>query len=320
MQLLVYAIAIVMFLVTASFSTDNRILFVSTRDNDYEVYSVLPDGSDEKRLTFSDGLDLAPTWSPDGDKILFFSFRSTPGGQIYSMNHDGSNQVPITQDSTFHFGSPSLSPDGTKIAFNRRRPVGGNQQIYIMDTNGKNMVQLTKDASASNTVPRWSPDGQRILFLSDREGNIDLFLMDADGSNQTNITNSPYNDGLFGRCWSPNGQKIAFQALVGDRSDIYSINLDGTGLINLTNTPDQEPEYSYPSWSPDGTKMVLSKNYAFYPDLYVLDLASGEMEQLTFTDNAGEIEAYWGPLAGQGVSSLIRFLGWGEIKAQFNHP
>ncbi len=108
-----------------------------------------------------------------GDTIAFSSM-----GNIYTMNTDGTNRIKLAQGS-----NPSWSPDGTKIvySFGLGRFRGDVKDIYIIDANGANRVNLTKGRHKRNGVPAWSPDGTRIAFVSNRDDNNEIYVMNADG-------------------------------------------------------------------------------------------------------------------------------------------
>lgn len=93
----------------------------------------------------------------------------------------------------------------------------------------------------------------KIAFHSDRSGNSDIFTMNADGSNQTNVSNNAGGD--FFPDWSPEGTKIAFTSDRSGTYQIYSMNADGGGVMQLT---DYASGAAFPAWSPDGTKIAFS--------------------------------------------------------------
>jgi TolB protein len=200
------------------------------------------DGSNIKQLTGgpNDGLavwegDIA--WSPDGKHI---SFEGHIEGQathrIYVMNVDGSNVRCLVKEDNpniytlFH----EWSPDGSKIAFfsNRdgKKPAAGD--IYVVDADGSNMGKLTFNNAFVLDIS-WSPDGRKIACSRyARATDTDIYLMDTDGKNQVNITNTPVIH-EFCPVWSPDGTKMAFYSNRDGNYDIYVMNADGSGVQRL---------------------------------------------------------------------------------------
>ena len=122
-----------------------------------------------------------------------------------------------------------------------------------MNADGSNQAQLTSMPSGVYALaPTWSPDGARIAF----ERGADIWLMNADGSGQANITADLHLVATT-PAWSPDGTRIAFTG-TDEQSDIWVIRPDGTGLANLTNTPRGVQE-RWPDWSPDGSRLTFSR-------------------------------------------------------------
>src|SRR5262249_11110274 len=155
-----------------------KIVFVSTRDGNEEIYTMNVNGSNQTRLTNNIAFDYSPSFSPDGSKIVFYSDRSGLSKlDIYVMNaNDGSNQQQLTSNSAVN-AFPSFSPDGKQIAFASTRD-SGKYQIYIMSADGLNQNRLTGN-SANDLEPVFSPDGKKIAFYSDRDGNYEIYVMNT---------------------------------------------------------------------------------------------------------------------------------------------
>ena len=160
-----------------------------------EIYVMDADGNNLINLTRDKMWNLRPSWSPDGRKIAFVGARG--GGlndpeHIFVMNADGTEKRNLTDHTNLGFNSdPSWSPDGRKIAFNSRRIVadGTRNDIFVMTADGKELEQITEDGRSRSPV--YSPDGTKIAYVSRRDGDSNIFLMDANGSNAVKLTKTP---------------------------------------------------------------------------------------------------------------------------------
>ena len=197
-------------------------------------------------------LSISPDWSPDGSKIAFAAYSdltSTTATNIHVMNSDGSGITVI--DSGYHDSIPSWSSDSSKIAFYTSRDGGfGDSEVFIMDSDGSNQMNISNnpvvygvDLSGWESDPAWSPDGNKIAFASHRSGFFDIWVMDADGSNQVNLTDQPTYDGS--PAWSPDSTKIAFMSRRDGDPEIYVMNADGSSPVKITNSPGEDAS---PSW------------------------------------------------------------------------
>ena len=237
-------------------------------------------------------------------RIAFVSDRDR-NSEIYLMDDDGKNQRNLTNHPARDV-VPSWSPDGKRIVFCSDRD--RNSEIYVMDADGGNQQNLTNDPS-DDSSPSWSPDGKRIAFVSDRDRLLDIhgfptseiYVMDADGGNQQNLTNNRADD--WSPSWSPDGKRIVFSAerdghFIGDfeitTSEIYVMDVDGGNEQRLTENRKND---GAPSWSPDGTRIVFSadrKGDWLNYEIYVMDDDGGNLQKLTENrdDDGG---ASWSP-------------------------
>lgn len=151
-----------------------KLLWVSTRHGNPELYTVDADGKNETRLTSEVAYDLHPAWSPDGTRIAFASGR-TGKQKLFTMKADGTDLKKLT-DGDHLDGWPAWSKDGKRIAFVSHR--GGNYDIWIVNADGTGSRNLTNHA-AQDTSPTWSPDGKSIAFISTRDGGSDVYTLAA---------------------------------------------------------------------------------------------------------------------------------------------
>jgi TolB protein len=161
---------------------DDEIVYASTVDGNSELYRRKASGGGRpQRLTFSWTIETTPSWSPNGQEIVYVSDRSGKP-MLYVMDRDGAGDRRITYDYTY-CGSPAWSPRGDRIAFVAD---GKNLNIYTIAPDGSDPVRLT--SGGSNENPVWSPDGRFIAFSSTRTGNADIYVMRADGTQVRRLT------------------------------------------------------------------------------------------------------------------------------------
>jgi len=248
------------------------------------------DGSNQINLTQDNANDIGPIWSHDGSKIAFASLRDlgTSKFEIYVMDANGSNRVRLTSSNSSNSLSQVWSPDDSKIAFRRDSNPDNldSAGIYIMNADGSNQVRLSQNRNDAKDLT-WSPDGSKIAFQSIRsvaptppdiyEEISDIYIMNADGSNQVNLTqNSGYD---FTPIWSPDGSKIAFQSLRNGLYGLYVMNTDGSNQVNLTQT---RSRIILAAWSPDSSKIAFSSDSdEGYTQIYVINADGSNPVNLT---------------------------------------
>jgi WD40-like Beta Propeller Repeat len=136
---------------------------------------------------------------------------------------------------------------------------GGN--LFTINPDGTGQTQLTATGNAHD--PAWSPDGMKIAFDRSVGGNVDVWVMNADGSGLTQLTNDPAAD--FSPAWSPDGAQLAFVAARDGNNEIYRMKTDGTDQVRITNSG---PADTQPDWSPDGSRIAAVSGgiYTMKPD------------------------------------------------------
>jgi Tol biopolymer transport system component len=157
----------------------------------------------------------------------------------------------------FAFGT--FPGENGKIVFTHYADNKSAGIIYVMNAaDGSNQTRLSTDDDADDFGPDWSPDGTKIVFASNRYviTHHDIFVMNADGSGQTMLTNSSKDETW--PSWSPDGTKIAFESDQDGNGNIYAMNAsDGSNQTRLTNSTANDCN---PKWSPDSTKIAFDSN------------------------------------------------------------
>lgn len=183
------------------FSPDGQfIAYDSDAAGNFDVYVMRADGTGIRRLTSHPSRDVSPAWSPDGTRLVFMSARENPEFDIYEMDTNGGSVRRLTQGGSNWF--PQYAPDGSRIAMHVMR------DVHTLDTRTNTLQRLTQDPQ-NGMHPSWSPDGRQIAFMSWRNGRTEIFLMNADGSDQRLTISMPDGDAVDPR-WSPQGDAIAF--------------------------------------------------------------------------------------------------------------
>jgi Tol biopolymer transport system component len=247
---------------------NGRIAFVEGND----VYTMNPDGSDERQLTSvgPNNSTSNPAWSPDGRQLVF-NLGPTDGSssQLWIMNADGSNQHLLLDDPAGDDFRSSFSPDGSHVIFTRcpvSPPSGQPCGISRVRIDGTDLTDITgtdPNPDVLDFSPAYSPDGSTIAFYSfHRDGLIvAVYLMNADGSNIRSLT--PPELGAVLADWSPNGAKLAFSnnsffELSCGNPEIWTINSDGTDVTQLTEADSLSDVWA--SWAPEGNAIAFERD------------------------------------------------------------
>ena len=268
-----------------------KIAFLTTGERGTDIYVINTDGTGRTNLTGYPASYLGLAWSPDGAKIAFATDRDIHGSvssqvpetqsedkklpqpkaiesDIYVMNADGTGQTRLTFDQAVD-GSPTWSPDGSRIAFQSDRD--GNHEIYVVSVDGADLIRLT-DNTQADVLPAWSPDGRYIAFAaftdtefqSEFDGSWDIYLMSPDGAERLNLTDT-YGLDFTRPYWSPDGRYLAFEGrdaniMKTGNNEIYAMRMEGEyEYVALTEnkTGDADLYVGPVVWSPD------SKSIAF---------------------------------------------------------
>jgi Tol biopolymer transport system component len=196
----------------------------------YDVFIADAEGGNPQRLTETEGYDAEATLSRDGEWIVFTSVRDGDL-DIYKMRVDGSEVTRLTDEPGYD-GGPFFSYDGTKIVYRASRPAGAEALADYQRLLGEGLI---------------------------RPSQLDLWIMDADGSNKRRLTDNGAAN--FGPYFHPDGKRVIFSSNMGDPSgrefDLWMIGVDGEGLEQVTFTGDFD---GFPMFNSDASQLVFASN------------------------------------------------------------
>lgn len=270
-----------------------QLAFETDRDGNWEIYLLDIASGLQRNLTRRPADDLSPSWSPDGSQLAFYSdFDGNGTAELLAMDANGGNiRLLMPQDGgnnwrpvwspdgqrvTYMLGfeliqivfldegrsenygrgfSPSWSPDGQRIVYYADPDGRLNADIYMLDVRTKRAYNLTNHG-ANDWAPAWSPVGPLIAFVSNRNGNNEIYLIDAlctadisriggCGRTVSRLTNTDQHE--TSPAWSPDGQRIAFVSKRGRHDQLFVMDADGQRVQRLTF---ENANNRFPVWKP----------------------------------------------------------------------
>lgn len=264
--------------------------------NDWDLWLMNRDGTNEVKLTENNYRDTGPYFNNSGTKIVFGRITSTMPmtADVYIINSDGTNEINLTNipQITGPALSPKFSPDGTKVVFDVQN-TPGNGDIYIINTDGTGLTALLTDSN-DDSSPHYSPDGLWIVFQrmisSGADPKSKICKIPVSGGSVTELTRGNDLDEM--PCWSPDGNYIVFKRGV-TTTDICRIPYNhnpqsDTDIVNLTNSPnsiDDAPRYSI-----EGDKIAFMSTHGYNVldsmEIIVMNPDGSSPQRLTYNNKA----------------------------------
>lgn len=237
-------------------------------------------------LVFSIALLPVASRAEEADETPLITVASARfgGSDLITLDIRGENIVRLTEDKG-EMRDPAWHPDG-RLLF---ASTAGPSALKLFDSQTALITPLA--GSPTDRGACWSPDGKKLLFTSDRDGNPDIFVAEADGTAAVNLTRHPSYDA--DPAWSPEADKIAFTSNRTGRFRLYMMKTDGTELTDLLK---QDLLYAvYPSWSPDAQQIVFGGRGGDNTiQLFVVNADGGGLQQIT-EGAAMNTYAAWSP-------------------------
>jgi TolB protein len=219
-----------------------------------QLYISNIDGTELQQLTDNGSINMSPSWSPDGTKLTFTSFKDGKA-EIYVYSLLTRRIGRLTSNSPGNNSGSSWHPEGKTIAF--AGAVNGKTSIFTMNSLDGSARKQFIAGSGLEVEPSYSPDGQKIAFASGRFGNPHIFVRELSSGQDTRLTFAGwYNSSPT---WRPDGKKIVFAGYDReiDRYDLFLVNPDGRQMERLTL---DQGDNEKPSFSPDGRFMAFQSN------------------------------------------------------------
>ena len=241
-------------------SPDGRTLAFtrSLAANSSDIYIVPATGGDPRRLTFDHNPITGLAWTEDGRSIVFSSERgATAGAGSLWRLLVGAATSRSAPEQVAGIGSrailPAIASQGRLLAY---QEAFQDTNLWRAASSGSGSPERVISSTREETLADYSPDGARIAFASNRSGNWEIWMADADGANSRQLTSYAGAPPHSPR-WSPKGRLLAFAHTSEGNADIYTITPEGSMIRRLTWEPSREET---PSWSRDGRWLYFSSN------------------------------------------------------------
>ena len=228
----------------------DQVAYVTDVDGHSDVY-VAPfsagegEGGNPIRITSEDTEEFLGDWSPDGQWLVFTRRGNEESRGLWLRNPAGVNLFRLTSEDDV---GPAWSPDGDAIAFVRN--VDGNRDIYLLlpedddDWRGPVKAQPLITSPAADHSPNWAPDGDTLVYVSERDGNAEIYTLESDEDDPPQrLTTNEAGDSQ--PVWSPDGKRIAFVSDLYGEGEIFVMNADGSNQQRLTHNDarDHSPDW-----------------------------------------------------------------------------
>lgn len=236
-----------------------------------EIFVIPAGGGEARQITSDDARIYGLAWNADGEKIFFTSFRAGNQLNLWQVSAAAKEEPQLIPTGARDLQSVAISPNEKTIAF-------------VEETADENIWQIEPDkaprplirSTRADHSQQFSPDGATIAFASDRTGNYEIWLADADGKNQRQLTDAKTSAGS--PRFSPDGKFVAYDAQISGGSDVYLISASGGAVRRLT---EDGKNNSLPAWSADGQWIFFISNRSGSDQIWKMPVGGGEAAQLT---------------------------------------
>lgn len=269
---------------------NTRIYFISNRSGQKEVWSMDPDGGNQRQVTRFHALTIQPAISPDGSKLACVSYaHGNPGIFVLSVATGG--RLPFYNQRASVNETPDFTPDGKQIVYSSS--ASGWTQIYIAGVNGSDFRRIS-NVRAVEVESKVNPKtGADMVFVSGRSGPQQIYRMNLDGANVERLT--PGEGEASNPSWHPDGQIIAYSWTRGYATGNFNIFVMDVATRNYTQLTHGAGRNENPSWAPDGRHIVFASTRTGRSQIWTM-LANGQQLRQLTTQGSN-----WSPVWGRAV-------------------
>jgi TolB protein len=256
-----------------------KIYFESNRSGAREMWSMDPDGSNQKQLTFYKSICMRPVISPDGT-ILAFTTDVTGGWLIRMQSLVTGGRLPFYNPQAALNAYPDFTPDGKRIVFTSNlNGEGGGGQLYTANVDGSGLQRLTY-SRITDTEPRVNPKtGNDLVFVSGRGGPQQIYRMNMDGADVQRLTSGEGE--AANPAWHPDGQHIVFAWTKGFAPGNFNIFIMDVATRQTSQLTYGAGRNENPTWAPDGRHLVFSSNRDGGTQIWTMLADGTQVQKLT---------------------------------------
>ena len=253
-----------------------KIYFVSDRTGNKEIWSMDPDGSNQKQITAYKSLSIMPAVSADGTKIAFTSYaRGNPAIFIHST--ETGRRIPFYNQAAPMNATPSFTPDGKKIVYSSS--TSGYAQLYIANIDGSGFQRIT-NTRVVEVEPKVNPKtGTEIVFVSGRSGPPQVYRMNIEGADPERLTTGEGD--ATNPSWHPGGQIIALAWTRGYEFGDFNIFIMDVATKRFEQLTHNEGRNENPYWAPDGRHLVFMSTRSGSAQIYTMLADGTQIQRLT---------------------------------------
>ncbi len=264
-------------------SKNETLLYLSVRDKDYNIFSNDLNGN-EKQLTNNPGFDYAPNWNASFESIIYYSYERD-SFLIGNMSLDGEK----LEIETYGQKEFNLSPDGNYLV--HQVNLGDYSALVLTDQKGV-LIDTISNTNSYNGRAKWSRQSDQIAYISDREGNNEVYLFNLKTKQTTRLTSNSTSEKYLS--WSPDGNQLAYTTQYyeegkADRNDVFIINLKNGISTQITDNDFNDTELD---WSPISNRIAFHSTRAGEDHIFIMDADGSNVKQIS-TNSAYHGEPCW---------------------------